>query len=135
MEEDYKIYRKIEPNKKIRVFTQTYAGKKFNKIKVTQNNFDNSKMEFYISVIFKRGVELPNLDGKGTDIIIKKAYENFRPNPKDEYNPIPYLLITDFDIVGSQKLAEHEARYKFEKHLYENEVGDNEVYIDDNFLD
>ena len=67
-----------------------------------------------------------------TDIIIHSAYENMRKNPKDDYNPIYYLVITDFEIVERQEQLEKQAYADFQQNLYENE---NEVQIDDTFLD
>lgn len=133
-EEEYKIYHKIEPNRKVRIFTSEYENRKYHKIQLTQKNFDGSEYKFYVNVQFKKNVELPNVNGKGTDIIIKRAYENFRPNPKDEYNPIYYLFITEFDIKETQEQIEEQAYSKFQKNLYENE-NEEEVYIDDHFLD
>ena len=133
-ETEGRIYHKIEPNRKVRVFSSNYQGRDYYKIQLTQKNYDGSEFKFYINVQFKKGVTLPNVDGKGTDIIIKKAYENFRPNPKDEYNPIMYLLIVDFEIKETQEQIEKEAYSKYQQNLYENE-NEGEVIIDDNFLD
>lgn len=119
--EEYRIYRKIEPNRKVRVFKSTYNNKTFYKIQIKQKNYDNTEDTWYENVTFKRGIELDDPDGKGTDIIIKKAYENCRKNPKDEYNPIFYLMITEFEIVEREEQKKSAALEKFNNNLEENE--------------
>ena len=126
--EEYKIYHKIEPNRKIRVFKTTYNDKNFYRVQVTQKNYDKTEFKFYVNLQFKKGVELENQ----TDIIIKKAYENFRSNPKDEYNPIMYLMVTDYEIQERQEQAENQAYQKYQDTLNENE--NKEVVIHDNEL-
>lgn len=118
-EKEYKIYHKIEPNRKVRVFKNTYNDKSFYKIQITQKVYgEEEPAKFYIGVQFKKKVELPN----ETDIIIKEAYENFRANPKDPYNPIMFLNITDFEIVERQEQLQNQALDKFQDTLAENEA-------------
>lgn len=119
--EEYRIYRKIEPNRKVRVFKSTYNGNTFYKIQIKQKKYDNTEDTWYQNVTFKRGVELDDPDGKGIDIIIKKAYENCRKNPKDEYNPIFYLMITEFELVEREEQKKAAALEKFQDNLTENE--------------
>lgn len=128
------IYHKIEAGKKIRVFKSTYHERNYYKVQVTQNEYDGTKSKYYINLQFKKGVDLDDPDGKGTDIIIHKAYENFRKNEKDPYAPIMYLMVTDFEIVERQEQVEKQAYADFQQNLYENELGD-EVEITDDFLD
>lgn len=128
MEENNKtIHHKIEAGNKYRIFKTTYNDKDFYKIQVSQTNYDKTKDKFYIGITFKKGVELSN----ETDIIIKEAYENMRKNPKDPYNPIVYLMVTDFEIVERQEQIEADAYSEFQDNLNENEMVD----IDSNFLD
>ena len=115
--EEFKIYHKIEPNRKIRVFKTTYNDKNYYRVQVTQKNYDNTEFKFYVNLQFKKGVELENQ----TDIIIKKAYENFRVNPKDAYNPIMYLMVTDYEIQERQEQLENQAYEKYQDTLNENE--------------
>ena len=119
MEEEYKIYHKIEPNRKIRVFKNTYNDRDYYKVQITQKVYGQEEPDkYYVGLQFKKGVELPN----ETDIIIKKAYENFRPNPKDQYNPVMYLMVTDFEIQERQEQLEEQAYEKFQETLNQNEI-------------
>ena len=122
-QEEYRIFRKIEPGHKYRVFKSTFNDQVFYKIQITQTNYDKTKTKFYQSVNFKRGVELDN----ETDIIIKEAYENCRKNPKDEYNPIFYLVINDFEIVERKEQIEANALDEFRENLNEIEINDEDV--------
>lgn len=130
--EEYKIYRKIEPNRKIRVFKSVYNDKTYYKIQIKQKNYDETEDTWYQNVTFKKGITLDDPDGKGIDIVIKKAYENCRKNPKDEYNPIFYLMITDFEIVEREEQKKAAALEKFNDNLTENEM--EEVHIADEQL-
>ena len=125
--EKFKIYHKIEPNRKIRVFKNTYNDKTFYKVQITQKNYDNTEFKAYMPVQFKKGVELNN----ETDIIIIEAYENFRPNPKDSYNPIYYLNITEFEIQKRQEQLEEQAYEKYQEALNENENQNNKEILKD----
>lgn len=128
MEEEYKIYHKIEPNRKIRVFKNTYNDRDYYKVQVTQKSYGKEEPDkYYIGLQFKRGIELDN----ETDIIIKEAYENLRPNPKDQYNPIVYLMVTDFEIQERQEQLENQAFEKYQERLYENENPDIDDAIQD----
>lgn len=119
MEEEYKIYHKIEPNRKIRVFKNTYNDRDYYKVQITQKVYGQEEPDkYYVGLQFKKGVELPN----ETDIIIKKAYENYRPNPKDQYNPIMYLMVTDFEIQERQEQLEEQAYEKYQETLNQNEI-------------
>ena len=123
--EEYRIYRKIEPNRKVRVFKSTFNEKTFYKIQIKQKNYDETEDIWYQNVVFKHGVELDDPDGKGIDIKIKKAYENCRKNPKDEYNPIFYLMITEFELVEREEQKKAAALEKFNDNL--NEVENAEL--------
>ena len=123
--EEYRIYRKIEPNRKVRVFKSTFNEKTFYKIQIKQKNYDETEDIWYENVVFKKGVELDDPDGTGIDIKIKKAYENWRKNPKDEYNPIFYLMITEFEIIERDEQKKAAALEKFNENL--NEVENAEL--------
>ena len=127
---EYKIYHKVEAGRKIRVFKNTYNDQVYYRVQVKQKNYDKTEDIFYVPLQFKKGVVLENQ----TDIIIHSAYENMRKNPRDEYNPIYYLVVTDFEIVERQEQVEKQAYADFQQNLYENELGD-EVEISDDFLD
>lgn len=128
MEEEYKIYHKIEPNRKIRVFKNTYNDRNYYKVLVNQKSYGKEEPDkYYIGLQFKRGVELDN----ETDIIIKEAYENFRSNPKDQYNPIMYLMVTDFEIQERQEQLENKAFEKYQERLNESENPDIDFDIQD----
>lgn len=123
--EEYKIYHKVEAGRKIRVFKNTYNDRNYYRVQVKQKNYDDTEDIFYVPLQFKKGVELENQ----TDIIIKQAYENMRKNPKDEYNQITYLVITDFEIVEREEQVQAQAYRDFQNNLYENEQ--QEINIDD----
>ena len=115
--EEYKIYHKVEAGRKIRVFKNTYNDQNYYRVQVKQKHYDNQEDIFYVPLQFKKGVELEN----STDIIIKKAYENMRKNPKDEYNQITYLVVTDFEIVEREEQVQAQAYKDFQDNLYANE--------------
>lgn len=121
-EEEYRIYHKIEPNRKVRVFKSVFNEKTFYKIQIKQKNYDNTEDAWYMNVVFKKGVVLDDPDGRGIDIKIKKAYENCRKNPKDEYNPIFYLMITEFELIEREEQRKSAALEKFNDNLAENEA-------------
>ena len=125
-EKEDRIYHKIVAGKKYRVWKKTVNDKDFYSIQAIQNNYDNTQDKFYLPIQFKKGVELPN----ETDIIIHCAYENLRKNPKDGYNPIHYLVVTDFEALKTQEQITEEALND-----YNDTIGENEIEIDDNFLD
>ena len=103
------IYHKIEPGKKYRVWKKTYNDVDYYKIKVQQKNYDKTVDTFYQEIHFKKNVSVPN----ETDIIIKEAFENCRKNPKDTFNPIFYLVITDFEKVENQEQITKDALDEF----------------------
>lgn len=127
LETNYNIYHKIEAGKKIRVFKSTFNDRNYYKVQVTQKNYQGDPDKFYIALQFKKGVELADPDGKGIDIIIHSAYENFRKNPKDEYNPILYYVVTDFEQVKRQEQLEEEAYADFQDNLNEVEVSEADL--------
>ncbi len=116
--EEYKIYHKIEPNRKIMVFKNTFNDMNFYKVQIIQKNYDKTSSKFFIDVQFKKNVSLENQ----TMIIIKKAYENFRENPNDKYHPILYLNITDFETVEQKEKLEKKAYEDFRENLDETEI-------------
>lgn len=121
-EKPKKIYYKLEAGKKYRVFKTTFdngsGAKDFYRIQITQKMYDETVLKWYKQVTFKRGVSLDN----ETDIIINCAYENLRENKNDKYEPISYLLITDFDIVERQEQIEAQAYADFQQNLNEVEL-------------
>lgn len=125
-EEQYVIHHKIEPGRKYRVWKNTVNDVDYYRIGFTQKNYDGTSSQHYESVVFKKGVSLPNQ----SDIIIKEAYENVRTNPKDSYNPIHYLNITEFELQQSQEQITEAALNE-----YNETIEESEIKIDDNFLD
>lgn len=125
-----RIYHKIEAGRKIRVFKSTYRDKSYYKTQIVQTEYDNTKSKYYINLQFKKGVELQDPDGKGVDIIINEAYENFRLSKTDPYAPIMYLMVTEFEVCEREEQVQAKAYADFQQNLYENEVE-----ISDDFLD
>lgn len=123
-----KIFYKIEAGKKYRVFKTTFNEKDFYKIQISQKMYDGTTKKWYKQIVFKKGVDIDN----ETDIIIHEAYENLRENRNDKYEPVSYLMVTDFEIIERQEQIEANAYADYQNTLYENE---NEVDIDSNFLD
>ena len=119
-------FHKLEVGQKIRVFKTTWNDQNYYKFQVTQNNYDKTKSKFYINLQFKKGVDLPN----ETDIIVKQFVENLRENKNDKYNPIHYYQINGFEICENEEQAVQDAYDEFRENL-----DNNEVDIDDNFLD
>lgn len=124
-EKQDKIYHKVEAGRKVRIFKNTYNDQNYYRIQVKQKNYDNTEDIFYVPVQFKKGIELDNQ----TDIIIKCAYENMRKNKKDEFNPIYYLVITEFEKVENEEQAQAQAYKDFQNNLYENEQEIDESQI------
>lgn len=97
--EENTIFYKIMAGYKYRIFRKDYNGFTFYNIQIKQKNKDDTVSIYYKQVYFKKDIELPN----ETDIIINKAVENLRENPKDKYNPISTLFIYDFTPIESEK--------------------------------
>lgn len=77
------------------VFRKDYNGKVFYNIGITQTQPDGQKINGYMPVRFKRGVELENK----SKIKIKQAFENFY---KKGFDTIFYLQITDFELLDDK---------------------------------
>lgn len=119
-------YHKLEVGQKIRVFKSIANDKNFYKFQVTQKKFDGTNDKFYISLQFKKGVNIPN----ETDIIVHQFVENMRENPNDKYNPYRYYQINGFEIVENEEQAKNNALNE-----YNETIDENMVEIDENFLD
>jgi hypothetical protein len=118
-----KILRKIEPNHKYRIWRKDFNGKTFYNIMVSQKQYDDTEIKYYIPVNFKKGISVAN----ETDIKIIKAIENLRENNKVEekdkkYYPVFSYTITDFDIIENEEQKENEAYKKYQEKLNENEI-------------
>lgn len=120
-EEKYGISYKITAGKKYRVFASNFNGKMFYKIQMTQKNYNGTISKYYKDIKFRKGIEPTDSTGGGMDIIIKKAFESLVPNPKDEYHPISYIIIMDYEIYKRKEEIEQEALNEFRDNLYENE--------------
>ena len=120
-EKEDRIYRKVEAGRKVRIFKNVYNDQCYYRIQIKQKNYDDTEDIFYVPVQFKKGIELENQ----TDIIIHTAYENCRKNKKDDYNPIYYLVITEFEKVEREEQVQSQAIKDFQNNLYENEQEDN----------
>lgn len=130
MQEEPKILHKLEAGKRVRIFKTVRKDIPFYKVQLTQKNYEGTVDKYYFDVMFKKGVELPDPTGNGIDIIIKCAYENFKTNPADQYHPIIYYLVTDFDIVQTKEQKQNDAFNEFRENL------DNmQIEITDDFLD
>ena len=125
------IWYKVMPNQKYRIWRKDFNGKTFYNIRVSQKQYDDSVKYYYIPVTFKKGVEVDN----ETDIKIIKAIENIRENTNVEEKVRPYFgvmsyMITEFEIVERQEQIEKQALNE-----YNSTLDENEIEIDDSFLD
>ena len=129
MQEEQKEYgfHKLEVNQKIRVFKTTWNDQNYYKFQVVQKNYDNTQNKFYISLQFKKGVDLPN----ESDIIVKQFVENLRENKADKYNPIHYYQINKFELCEDEERQIQDAFDEYRETINAND----EVNIDDSFLD
>lgn len=110
---------KIMANRPYRVWRKEWNNKIYYNIQVSQTNYDGTISKWYRPITFKKGIEVPN----ETDIIIKKAVENLRPNAKDPYNPITALMILEFETVANQEQMEQQAYADYRANIEENETG------------
>lgn len=119
-------YHKLEVGQKIRVFKSIVKDKNYYKFQTTQKKYDGTDEKFYITLQFKKGVNIPN----ETDIIVHQFVENMRENKNDKYNPYRYYQINGYEIVEDAEKAKTNALNEY------NEImDDNEIEIDENFLD
>lgn len=113
---------KVEVGDTIIVYKSEILNNVYYKTMITKKNQDGTKTRFYKDLKFRSGVNLENK----TAIKINSMFEDVRPNPKDKYNPIYFLVILDFEIVENP----------FDKNdaikTYNNEVNDKEV--DDSYF-
>ena len=124
-----KILRKIEPNRKYRIWRKDFNGNTFYNILVTQKQYDNTETRYYIPVSFKKGIEVAN----ETDIKILKAIENLRSNKlveeaKKQYYPVFSYTITEFETIEREEQKKEQALEKYQEALNGNE----EQQIDEN---
>lgn len=113
------IYYKIVAGRKYRVFKNTVNDVNYYKICISQKNYDGTTERFYKDIRFKKGVDIKN----ESDIIINEAYENYRRNPKDKYNGISYLNITNFTLCETEEQQREQAYSDYQDTLNENENG------------
>lgn len=119
-EENKGIGYKIEAGKQYRLWRKDYNGRTYYNIQISQKNYDGTISKWYRPVTFKQGIELPN----ETDIVIKKAIENLRPNAKDPYNPITSLMILEYEESVNQEALEQQAYADFRENLGEADEDD-----------
>jgi hypothetical protein len=126
------ILRKIDVNRKYRIWRKDYNGQTYYNIQIVVKQFDGEIKKYYIPVTFKKGVEVQN----ESDIKIIKAIENIRENKNVEsklkpYSPIFSYMINEFEYVENKELNIQNAYDEYRENLSENEMVD----ISDNFLD
>lgn len=124
-----KILRKIEPNRKYRIWRKDFNGNTFYNILVTQKQYDNTETRYYIPVSFKKGIEVAN----ETDIKILRAIENLRSNKlveetKKQYYPVFSYMITEFETIEREEQKKEQALEKYQEALN----GDEEQQIEEN---
>lgn len=124
-----KVGYKIEAGREYKVFRTDFNNYTFYKIGVTGKNYDGTKKQAYKSVSFRKGVDLKN----GSTIKIIKGFEDFRENPKDQYNAIWSVFILDYEMV-----EEGEAPSPYEQFAQDKQTTpydfENSVELDDNSL-
>lgn len=117
------IYYKIMPNHKYRVWKTTKDDVNYYKIQVSQKNYDNTVTKFYKPICFRKGVDVPNQ----TDIIIKFGIENLRENPKDPFNPISTIMVSDFELYKSQEQQTKEALNEFNDFMDDVDIKEEDL--------
>ena len=89
------ISRKIKPFTRYRVWAKETERSTFYTIQLRQTLQNGDLFKYYQPVKFRKNEGVAN----GTDIIIKRAIENDRPNPKDEYGFIREYMILDYESI------------------------------------
>lgn len=109
---------KIKSGLRYRVWRRDLNDRTYYNIIVKQKNYDGTESTWYRPVTFKKGVEVAN----ETDIIIKSGFENLRNNPKDKYNPITSIMITEFETLENKEKIQEKAFEDYKQCLSENEI-------------
>ena len=117
-QEENTIFYKIMSGRKYRVFRKDYNGFTYYNIQMKQQNKDDTISTYYKQVYFKKDIVLPN----ETDIIINKAVENLRENPKDKYNPISTLFVYDFTTVENEQQKQDLAYEEYRENIKEDNL-------------
>ena len=106
---------KIKANKDYIVTRNDYAGKIYYKIEIEKKNYDDTIQKCFKNVKFitndNEEVDIPN----GTQIRIKQAFEDFYFRKADKFNPIFYLVITDYEITKNSDEITKEAYENYYK--------------------
>ena len=127
-EEERWIGYKIDTEHSYKVYVNEVHGTKYYKVQVQKKNADNTKTNFYKNLRFVKCE--PPTDGE--IIKIKKAFEDLYANSKDPYNAISVIVVMDYEKVDNDYVRDKQAYETYQERLSENE---EEVYIDENFLD
>ena len=123
-EEVYEIVHKIKPNKSIKVYKSVYQDKAYYKTYIAQKKYDGTSEKFPVQLMFKQGTVLP----PECQIKIKKAFENYRKNPKDQYNHIVYYTVIDFELIENPEVTMKNAYDEYNKTMLQNEDNYGEDY-------
>ena len=120
---------KVMVGDKVKVWRKDWNNNVFYTIQINQQQFDKTIKKYYQRVSFRKGVDLE----KGTKVILKYFFENWKDNAKDPYNPIRELKILDYEIVEIEE-KESDLIGNYTNNL--NSMSDfDDISIDDNFLD
>lgn len=133
---------KVEIGDEIIIWKNEVNNNTYYNVQVQKKNFDGTKQKFYKNVKFRKGVELLS----GSKIRILDMFEDVRENPKDKFNPIWSIFISDFIEIKNEELEKEQAFREYQNNLSMSENPDlinndpfsgfeDSVSIDDTFLD
>lgn len=105
---------KIKANQDYIVIRNDYAGKTYYKIEVEKKNYDDTIQKGFKNIKFVPDINGEDIDiPNGTQIRIKQAFEDFYYRRGDKFNPIFYLVVTDFEITKNSDEVTKEAYDNF----------------------
>lgn len=120
------ISRKIKPFTRYRVWAKETERSTFYTIQLRQTLQNGDIFKYYQPVKFRKNEGVAN----GTDIIIKRAIENDRPNPKDEYGFIREYMILDYEIYTDAYKDYQNAKNEISNNEKKLELNETEVMED-----
>lgn len=123
--EKIKKSHKVNVGDTIKVKRTEINGRMFYSTSVTQKQFDGTKKFYNKRLNFKKGVSVPN----NTKIKIINMLENLFDNPKDPYNPLSILMITDFEIVKNNEQIEKEALEDYREDIFGDEDLSSDLFF------
>lgn len=116
---------KISPDKFYKVYKSTHNGRDFFNLLLEQADYKGNKTKYYKQVYFKKTLE-PPIDG--SVIRILKGIENYYGENK--YKPESAIMILEYETKLNDEQQKDIAYDEYSQQLAEQDIS-----IDDNFLD